>query len=208
MTECLNEEMRDLLPLMAHGSLAAAEADRVRAHVAGCSECAAELAVLETSRLVLQAGATRVNVAAIALAVNRSAGGATPVLRVERGGDKPVAAAAAVAAVARRSVWRSRQLLAAAASLLIVASLSLRLLDRTPRADEGPAATDTTKVIATDPAPAQAAAGSELSVGDALVDLSNDDLSALLSELEGFDGKITIEPTAMRQPVVDTPGSR
>ena len=204
MTECLNEEMRDLLPLLAHGSLAAAEADRVRAHVAGCAACAAELAALETSRLVMRANAPRVNVAAIAQAVNRSTAGAAasvaPVLRVERGGAKPVAA------IVRGSVWRSRQLLAAAASLLIVASLSLRLLDRAPIADEGPVAIDTSVAIGTLPAPVTA--GGELSVGDALVDLTSDDLSALLSELEAFDGKITLEPATMRQPIVDSPEGR
>lgn len=202
MTECLNEEMRDLLPLLAHGSLAAVEADRVRAHAAGCAACAAELAVLETSRLVLQASAPRVDVTAIAQAVNRSSAVAAPVLRVERGG------ASSAAAIARRSVWRSRQLLAAAASLLIVASVSLRLLDRTPRSDEGPAATDASVVSSTVPVAASVAVGGELSVGDALVDLTSDDLSALLSELEGFDGKITLEPAAMRQPIVDAPEGR
>lgn len=200
MTECLNEEMRDLLPLLAHGSLAAVEADRVRAHAAGCAACAAELAVLETSRLVLQASAPRVDVTAIAQAVSRSSTKAAPVLRVERGG------AMATAAVARRSVWRSRQLLAAAASLLIVTSLSLRLLDRTPIADEGPVAIDTSVEIGTLPAPATA--GGELSVGVPLVDLTADDLSALLSELEGFDGKIMLEPATMRQPIVDSPEGR
>lgn len=200
MTECLNEEMRDLLPLLAHGSLAAVEADRVRAHAAGCAACAAELAVLETSRLVLQASAPRVDVTAIAQAVSRSSTKAAPVLRVERGG------AMATAAVARRSVWRSRQLLAAAASLLIVTSLSLRLLDRTPIADEGPVAIDTSVEIGTLPAPATA--DGELSVGVPLVDLTADDLSALLSELEGFDGKIMLEPATMRQPIVDSPEGR
>ena len=200
MTECLNEEMRDLLPLLAHGSLAAVEADRVRAHAAGCATCAAELAVLETSRLVLQASAPRVDVTAIAQAVSRSSTKAAPVLRVERGGAR------ATAAVARRSVWRSRQLLAAAASLLIVTSLSLRLLDRTPIADEGPVAIDTSVEIGTLPAPATA--DGELSVGVPLVDLTADDLSALLSELEGFDGKIMLEPATMRQPIVDAPEGR
>ena len=206
MTECLNEEMRDLLPLLAHGSLAAVEADRVRAHAAGCAACAAELAVLETSRLVLQASAPRVDVTAIAQAVSRSSTKAAPVLRVERGG------AMATAAVARRSVWRSRQLLAAAASLLIVTSLSLRLLDRTPIADEGPVAIDTSVVIGTSveigTLPAPATADGELSVGVPLVDLTADDLSALLSELEGFDGKIMLEPATMRQPIVDSPEGR
>lgn len=201
MTECLNEEMRDLLPLLAHGSLAAAEADRVRAHATGCASCTTELAVVETSRLVLRASAPRVDVAGIAQAVSGARSAGAPKLRVERGGATPLVP------VARRSIWRSRQLLAAAASLLIVASLSLRLLDRAPRADEGPSVTDTTTVIATDPAPALVA-GSELSVGDALVDLTTDDLSTLLSELEGFDGRITLEPVTMRSPTVDTPGSR
>ena len=204
MTECLNEEMRDLLPLLAHGSLAAAEADQVRVHAAGCAACAAELAVLETSRLVLRAGAPRVDVMAIAQGVNRSMAGASasaaPMLRVERGGARPAVG------MARRSVWRSRQLLAAAASLLIVASLSLRLLDRAPIADEGPVAIDTSVAIGTLPAPLTA--GGELSVGDALVDLTSDDLSALLSELEAFDGKITLEPATMRQPIVDSPEGR
>lgn len=200
MTECLNEEMRDLLPLLAHGSLAAGEADRVRAHAAGCATCAAELAVLETSRLVLQASAPRVDVTAIAQAVNRSSTKAAPVLLVERGGAR------ATAAVARRSVWRSRQLLAAAASLLIVTSLSLRLLDRTPIADEGLVAIGTSVENGT--LPALATAGGELSVGVPLVDLTADDLSALLSELEGFDGKIMLEPATMRQPIVDAPEGR
>ena len=206
MTECLNEEMRDLLPLLAHGSLAAAEADRVRAHAVACASCASELAVLETSRLVLRASAPRVDVTAIAQAVNRKSTVAAPLLRVERGGAKPVAA------ITRRSIWRSRQVLAAAASLLIVASLSLRLLDRTPTSDEGAAATDTSVAIGTVPVPvplpASVTAGGELSVGDALVDLTTDDLSALLRELEAFDGKLRLEPATMRQLVVDSPEGR
>lgn len=205
MTECRNEEMRDLLPLLAHGSLAAAEADRVRAHIAVCTSCAAELAVLETSRLVLQAGAPRVDVAAIAFAVsrgaNRDATVPTAGLRLERGGAKAAPAAGA-------PVWRSRQLLAAAASLLIVTSLSLRLLSRAPSTDDGPSGPDTATVVGTSSAPVAAASGGELSVGDALVDLTADDLSTLLAELDRFDGKITLEPTSMRQPIVDTPESR
>ena len=45
-------------------------------------------------------------------------------------------------------------------------------------------------------------------MGDALVDLTSDDLSTLLAELDGFDGKITLEPASLRQPIVDTPESR
>jgi len=199
MTDCPNEEMQDLLPELAHGSLAAAEAERVRAHVATCADCAAELAVLGTSRLVLQAGAPRVDVAAIAAAVTRATATATaPALRVERGGAKS-------AVTARRSIWRSRQLLAAAASLLIVASLSLRLLDRTPATDEGPASPDTVAAAIQAPAPTYSAASGGISVGDALVDLTSDDLTKLLDELDRVDATITLEPTSVRQPIVDVP---
>ena len=199
MTDCVNEEMQDLLPELAHGSLAAAESERVRAHVATCAACAAELAVLGTSRLVLQAGAPRVDVAAIAAAVTRATATATaPALRVERGG-------ATSAVTARRSIWRSRQLLAAAASLLIVASLSLRLLDRTPATDEGPASPDTVAAAIPAPVPTYSAAGGGISVGDALVDLTSDDLTKLLDELDRVDATITLEPTSVRQPIVDVP---
>lgn len=196
MTECRNEEMQDLLPLLAGGSLVAAEADRVRAHAAACASCAAELALLGTSRLVLEAGAPRIDVAAIAAAVSRATN--TPALRVERGGAK-------VAPVVRRSIWRSRQLLAAAASLLIVASLSLRLIDRAPATDEGPAVPDTASTTVVEPASTYSASSGGLSVGDALVGLTSDDLTKLLDELDRVDATITVEPASVRQPVVDAP---
>jgi hypothetical protein len=197
MTDCLNEEMRDLLPLLAHGSLAGAEADRVRAHVASCAACGVEFATLETSRLVLLAGAPKVDAAAIALGVTRAVSTAAPTLRVERGGASVTAP--------RRSVWQSRHLLAAAASLLIVASLSLRLLDRTPSTDDGLTPVDPVTVAAVDsPATAPASTGG-ISVGASLMDLSSDDLSILLDEIERVDATITLEPATMRQPIVDAP---
>lgn len=197
MTDCMDEEMRDLLPLLAHGSLAADEADRVRAHTVVCAVCGAEFAALETSRLVLRASAPRVDVAAIALAVSRAARPAAPMLRVERGTNS-------TPATARRSVWRSRQYLAAAASLLIVASLSLRLLDRTPATDEGIVPVDTAAAVLDSPA-IVAASPTAISVGASLMDLSSDDLSILLDEIERVDATLTLEPASMRQPIVDAP---
>lgn len=49
MFDCANVEMRELLPELAAGTLDAATRARVEAHVAECTECAAEL---ETLRLV------------------------------------------------------------------------------------------------------------------------------------------------------------
>ncbi len=209
MTDCPNEERRDRLPLLAHGSLGVAEADRVRAHVSDCAICAAELAILETSRLVLLAGAPRVDVEAIARAVNRDVQrlviGSTSGLRLEQGA---ATAAPTAALTVGRSIWRSRRFVAAAASLLIVTSLSVRWGERAPSTDDRAVAPDTAGVLVTASAATYSPADGELSLGDPLVDLSSDDLAALLAELDQVDGTMPIEPTTMRQPIVDSPESR
>ena len=202
MTECTNDGMRDLLPLLAHGALGAGEAEAVKAHVAGCAPCGAELAALETARLVLRAQAPRVDVAAIARAVTAATQpAAAPVLRVERGG--------AVPSVARRAPWRSRQWLAAAASVLVVVSLSLPMLSRVGEEGAGIPIPSSPAVVAPVDSPvapaAPVAAGGSVTVGQTLTDLSADDLTALLSELEALEATVATEPTTMRQPIVDTP---
>lgn len=196
MTDCLNESMRDRLPELAHGRVSAAEAKELRAHMNGCAECAAEFAVLETTRLVLQARAPRIDVAAISRAVTAQAVPARPALRVERGGAAP--------SVARRSVWRSRQWLAAAASILVIVSVSLPLMNGT-RGDGAPVATLDTLVSAVVDTPVASVATAGLAVGEGLTDLSDDDLSTLLSELESVEATINAEPTTLRSPIVDTP---
>lgn len=199
MTDCLDETMRDRLPELAHGLLSAPEAAALRTHLAECASCAAELAALETARLVLQANAPRMDVAAIAAAVTRAAPTPRPALRVERGG--------ASAPVSRRAVWRSRQFLAAAASLLIVASVAIPVLNGTRGEEPGVSVPDTAIVAVSDTptAAAPASAQSSFAVSEGLADLSNDDLSTLLAELEGVEATIAAEPYSLRQPLVDTP---
>lgn len=197
MTDCLNETMRDRLPELAHGGLAPADAAALRAHVAGCAACAADLAVLETSRLVLSARAPKVDVAAITRAVTGA-----PLLRVERGS---VAAPARRAASASRTpVWRSRQFLAAAASLLIVASLTVPALGRGGPDEVVPVRDDTVLAVVAD-TPVVPAGPSSIAVSEGLVDLSSDDLSTLLAELERVEATVNAEPSSLRQPIVDTP---
>jgi anti-sigma factor RsiW len=200
MTDCLNETMRDQLPELAHGLLAAHAAAGLRAHVASCASCAAELAALETARLVLQASAPRIAVAAIAQAVTRAVPTQRPALRVERGGPP-------APAVARRAIWRSRQFLAAAASLLIVASVAIPVLNGARGVEPGVSAPDTAVVAVRDTptTAAPASAQSSFAVSEGLADLSNDDLSTLLAELDGVEATIAAEPYSLRPPLVDTP---
>jgi anti-sigma factor RsiW len=197
MTDCLNDTMRDRLPELAHGGLSPADAAALRAHIAGCSACAADLAVLETSRLVLSAHAPKVDVAAITRAVTGA-----PVLRVER---RDVSSPASRAnATGRTPAWRSRQFLAAAASLLIVASLTIPALGRGGPEEVVPVGRDTVLAVVAD-TPAVPAGPSSLAVSEGLVDLSSDDLSTLLAELERVEATVNAEPSTLRQPIVDTP---
>lgn len=197
MTDCLNETMRDRLPELAHGRLSPADAAALRAHVADCAACTADLAVLETSRLVLSARAPKVDVAAITRAMT-----GTPVLRVERGGA--TAAAPRANAAPLTPVWRSRQFLAAAASLLIVASLTIPALGRGGPDAVAPVGGDTVRAVVADTPPVPAGPSS-LAVSEGLVDLSSDDLSILLAELERVEATVNAEPSTLRQPIVDTP---
>jgi anti-sigma factor RsiW len=53
MSECTNGELRDLLPELVNGRLSAAMQRTVEAHVAACTECAEELALLRSLRPAL-----------------------------------------------------------------------------------------------------------------------------------------------------------
>lgn len=196
MTDCLNEGIRDRLPLLAHGTLAAAEVATMRAHVSACAACRVELEVLDLSRQVLAAAAPRVDQASIL--------GALPAPRLQVVAGK----GSGVAAVPRRrGVWMPRQYLAAAASLLIVASLASPLLksvfdDPSLSVGRDTNITVTTPTLGGTPAPVSS---SGFAVAAGLGDLSDDDLTALLAELEGFEATIAAEPTAMRTPIVSAP---
>jgi anti-sigma factor RsiW len=186
MTEmsCLNEELRDRLPALVYGTLSPVDEARVRAHVAGCAACAAELALIETSRHVLVATGPRIDTAAIVAAVT------APSITVVRGG--------AGAGTRSRRAWIPRQYLAAAASLLVVASLAIPEVRRKLLGGDGGLPADS---VAT--AGVTDTAGLALAGG--LADLSEDDLATLLAELEAVEPTVASEPGTLRTPLVDAP---
>src|SRR5215208_6910575 len=48
MNDCLNAEMRDVLPDLIHDNLEPAKLAEIEAHIASCDACAAELELLRT----------------------------------------------------------------------------------------------------------------------------------------------------------------
>lgn len=187
MTDCGNETMRDLLPLLARGALAGEAAARVRGHVAGCASCASELAILEAAGALFAAATPAVDTAAILRALPTPPA-LRPALRLER--------------AAPRRVRLPRYALAAAASILLVATLSLNAVLRT---FSGPG-TGTDVDIAVDSGIRQlVAAPVDILGADALQDLGADELATLLAELETMEATVAAEPHTLRQPVTSTP---
>ena len=68
MNDCPNADVRDLLPDLVHGRLDAETRATVEAHMAGCADCRAELALLRDLRGSLRR-TPRLDLAAIAAAV-------------------------------------------------------------------------------------------------------------------------------------------
>lgn len=185
MTECQSETMREQLPLLRAGVLGASEATALRAHVARCEACADELAVLERSARLFEQATPRVDVTAI-LAKLPAAPGARPALRVLR--------------PAVRRFGLPRYAVAAAASLVLVASLSLATL----RDDIG-GTTPAIDIALDSNAPAVASLPVGMVGGNELSDLGVDDLQMLLAELDQLEATVAAEPVTMQRPVSDAP---
>jgi len=126
MTECMNAEMRDALPDYLNGTLDVARTAEVRAHVAACDECAAELELLRVVA-ASASSAPPMDIARIANAIP------TPTrhgFMIHRGGDGVARAEAPTVLPIRsgpRRIW-SRPSVKIAAGLAIVTAGGLSLL--------------------------------------------------------------------------------
>jgi anti-sigma factor RsiW len=195
MTDCSNVEIRDLLPELLHGALPPAVRARVEAHVATCTNCADELAVLRSARGVLSAGPVPVvDAASIVAALPR-----------------PVSARAVP--TARQAPRRSSTFfrLAAAISFISLGGISVAVArsylgDVTPFAVDsavgiGDTAGSVTPESAVDRGPDAVAAPERLAVHPVVGTLDDADLQSLLDELELLEAAPLAEPET-------TPGGR
>jgi anti-sigma factor RsiW len=171
MTDCPNGEIRDQLPDLVHDRLAPDRRREVEAHVRGCADCQAELALLRSMRTALRRAAA-VDAAAIAASI--------PAYR----------------APARRTWggWRA----AAAIVILAVGGGSVIAHQHEQRVETAAPATPSMVAVGEEASPSvppTAAPSSqsdlaerELAVGSAAVsDLDDSELSALLADLQTLD---------------------
>jgi anti-sigma factor RsiW len=208
MTDCPNADMRDRLPDLLHERLDASARAVVMAHVAECDDCRAELVLLREARVVLSSGVRSVDVASIARVVVARA--QVPAARTTRGrswADWRIAAAVAFIAVgasivAIRAV-RQRGVVAPPAETAAVIA---------PMTPGAPVVGQTTRLVAPpathEQKPAAAlAASAELSAAGGVSDLSDNDLKALLNDLEKMDAVPPLDPEPVNVRVAPGRGS-
>lgn len=184
MRDCSNATMRDRLPDLLHERLPVAERAGVRAHLAACAECRAELELL-----------TRIQAVTV-----------TPRIDTSR-------IVAALPPYRRESSWqraaRSPMLRIAAAVVLLAGGatigmnsvdLGVDVLVPTPERDTSPVAlapvSPGSKRAATTAVPRVSTNGggpAELAMGEMLDDLSDSDLRALLDVVENLEAMTPAE---------------
>src|SRR5688500_11437293 len=166
MRDCSNVEIREMLPEQAAGSLQGESARRMTAHLDECVDCVEELAVLRSARAVL--------LRAPAVDVSRIASGVAQATR---------ARAAAPLRAPRRWVG-----LRAAAALLVVAAgaTSVALWNGGSDADPRPS---TAAVAQSAPT-----ASEGLALGGGFADLSDEEIEALMSDIDELDADYVLEP--------------
>jgi anti-sigma factor RsiW len=186
MNDCVNGDIRDVLPELVNGTLPAGDVARVQEHVRACADCAAEVELLRTARAAMRLAPT-MDTARIAAAVQSStaqrlAARRAPAARVAR-----VAGLSLVAVIGALGIW------------------SLR--DSSPAASDTPDAPVTAAVAAPNqPAAVEQArlvesraarAPVQLALGGDMSQLGDDDLLALLSEVSELEAMPGEEPASL-----------
>jgi hypothetical protein len=217
MHDCADANMRDLLPGYVHNALPKAERARVAAHLAACTDCAAEAELIRTAMRAFPAPA--VDVGRIVKALPRTR------RRPGRGGwlagrERLVAAAVGFAVLGTVSVVSLHHVFVGNATEPVPSGAS-----RAPRAAvavspaeqpagqpaEQPATQPATQAgaatlvhapaIASSPAAAPATAAS-ISFGGGLSDLTDEQLDTLLGEIDTLDALPSVEPETHLMPIV------
>jgi anti-sigma factor RsiW len=190
MIDCPNGDVRDMLPDYLHDRLEPSARGVVEQHLAGCSACREELALLRELRGTLQR-APRVDVAAIAASIPPHP---APARQGRAVGWRAAAAIAAIAiggtsiALWQRSTHPSPA--AGASSAAIAVAPTPAVAGREPVIASRPAERTATATAPESPSRSSTRApdAGELAMGGgAITDLSDGELSALLRDIESLD---------------------
>ena len=184
MSDCTNVEMRESLPELLHGQLSGAARAQLEAHLASCSDCRAELELLQTARASIAAMAPgAIDTRAIVAALPRPRARWAP------------------AAVQSRSAWR----IAAAVTVIALGGLSLNVVRQysdgrvfavsDSTRDGAPAPDD---LVASADTPVTGTGRPGVTGGVGVTDLADEDLEALIGALDQLEAAPHVDPEANR----------
>ena len=194
MTDCPDADVRDLLPELAAGVLAADTRARVEAHLAGCAECRAELALMGAIRRAY-ARPVAIDADRVARALPEPTPMAASGLMEPARSGHPQAAARASRRY--RTFGTPGRQLAAALALFAVGATSIWMASLSGSGSD--AGSDSIASVA----------GEERAVtlGHRLGELTEQELEALLGELDGIDAIPALEPAQLIAPLGGGEGS-
>jgi predicted anti-sigma-YlaC factor YlaD len=206
MNDCADGEMRDLLPGYVHRTLSSAERVAVVAHLESCEDCRAEVALITSASRAFPVA--DVDVARIVKALP------APPRRVARrtfaGQAQRIAAAIAIVAlgaftvVALRGKFQGTTHEVAKAAPPVAAGTELA---SAPPVQAARVAVDSpASTLPPAPAPVAASRRPSMSFGGGLSDLSDDQLDALMAELDDLDALPSAEPETHLTPILPPDG--
>ena len=192
MHDCVEGDIRDLLPEFVHGVLSPGNETRVRTHVESCADCAAEI------RLIGQAAALfvtpKIDAAAIVAALP------SPRRRTRNWGWAAAASVLLIGGLAVANVQLAGPGITAPAASGAVTAMAPEPVAKLADAANETTATGRRSAAAPSARPA-------VSFGGGLSDLTDAQLKALLNEIDGIDAAPSADP-AVRVPAVDESTSR
>lgn len=191
MSDCPNGDIRDLLPDVLHDRLGAGEHAAVEAHLRECELCREELTLLRGLRATLRR-APAVDVSRISAAIPPYRSPARQLTSRSWGGWR-VAAAITLLAAGGTSVVVARHGAQATADSARVAGIHRS--DSLPGSTQVPAAADPTASPSFGTAPgAELPAARELALaGGAIGDLDDNELSALIDDIQSLNAVTPVE---------------
>lgn len=174
MNDCVNGDIRDVLPELVSGTLPAADLARVQDHIRACADCAAEVELLRTARSAMRLAPT-MNTTRIAAGVQASTAQRLAARRIPAR-VAGMASVSLIVVLGAIGLWASRD---TSRDTLREAS-PVAVAVEAPRRAQGP---------------------TQLALGGDMSQLDDDELLALMAELPGLEAipgeepaSITIEP--------------
>jgi anti-sigma factor RsiW len=200
MNDCPDGEMRDLLPGYVHGTLSAAERAAVAAHLESCEDCRTEVALITSASRAF--AVADVDVARIMRAL--PAPPRRVVRRVFARQAQRVAAAIVIVAVSAVTVLALRGKFQGAAHQVAKSTEATApdtQLAAAPPTVSAPAAIDS-PAGALPQVQSATRRSPSMSFGGGISDLSDDQLDALMQELDGLDALPSAEPETHLTPIL------